>query len=662
MKSIKTKLICYFSMLILVSTSVLGVVSIQRASKSITLEAEKGLKSMTQEAAKITESRIEIQKKTLEMIALRDDIKSMDWKIQQLILKGQVEKTNFLDLAVVDLDGIAYYSDGTTSKLGDRDYIKKALSGQINVSDLLISRVTNQPVMMYAAPIERDNKVVGALIGRRDANALSDITADVGYGNDGYAYMINDKGTIIAHPDKDKVLNQFNPILEVKNNDSLKLLSTVFEKILSEKTGISNYLYEGKNLYASYAPINGTNWTFVITANQKEVLSAVPVLQKIIILMVAIILLISIILAYFLGSSITRPTIEMIRYSEKISNLNISEDIPKVFMERKDETGTLARSMQVITDSLREIIQDISKSSEQVTAASEELTATSQQSATASEEISKTIEEISRGAYEQAQNTEEGSGKADLLGEAIEKDQGYMKDLNDASEKVSQAVQNGLVDIDNLLSITEDSNGAINTIHDVILKTNISADNIGQASTVIASISEQTNLLALNAAIEAARAGEAGRGFSVVAEEIKKLAEQSSSSTKLIDNIVKELQNNARDVVKTVERVSEISKEQTNSVMSSKEKYMLISQCMKEAIIAVEQLNTSGKEMEIMKSEILNTLQSLSSIAEENSAATEQATASIEEQTASMEEIAKASEGLSELAQNLQSIITRFKI
>jgi methyl-accepting chemotaxis protein len=662
MKSIKTRLIFYFSILIFVSTSVLGIVSIQKSGDSIRVEAEKGLKSMTQEAAKITESRIEIQKKTLEMIALRDDIKSMDWKIQQPILKGQVGKTNFLDIAVVDLDGTAHYSDGTISKLGDRDYIKKALSGQINVSDLLISRVTNQPVLMYAAPIERDGKVVGALIGRRDANALSDITSDAGYGKDGYAYMINDKGTVIAHPDKEKVLNQFNPIEEVKNNESLKSVATVFEKILSEKTGLNHYFYEGKNLYASYSPIKGTNWIFVITANEKEVLSAVSVLQKIIIFMVAIILLISIIVTYFMGNSITKPIIEMVKHSEKISNLDITEDVPKVFIVRKDETGALARAMQVITDSLREIIRDISKSSEHVTAAAEELTATSQQSAIASEEISKTVEEISKGAYNQAQNIEEGSSKAVLLGEAIEKDQGYLEGLNEASEKVDQAVEDGLVNIDNLLSITQESNGAINGIHDVVLKTNVSADNIGQASSVIAAIAGQTNLLALNAAIEAARAGEAGRGFTVVAEEIKKLAEQSSSSTKLIDGVVKELQNNAKEAVKTMERVFDISKEQTSSVMNSREKYKLISQCMKDAIVVVEQLNTSGKEMEIMKSEILNTLQSLSAIAEENSAATEQATASIEEQTASMEEIAKASEGLSELAQNLQSIITRFKV
>jgi len=248
------------------------------------------------------------------------------------------------------------------------------------------------------------------------------------------------------------------------------------------------------------------------------------------------------------------------------------------------------------------------------------------------------------------------------LGKSVEKNQEHLGNVNSASNKVRDVVEEGLKEIDNLLRVTEESNEVAKEISEGILKTHESSSKIGQASNVIASIAEQTNLLALNAAIEAARAGEMGRGFSIVAGEIKKLAEQSSKSTKEIDEIVKELQSNAQHAVKTMERVSEITKEQTDSVMKNKDKYILIEEAMESTLEVLEELNASGQEIENMKNVIIDTLQNLSAIAEENSAATEEISASIEEQTAFIEEIANASDRLSDLAQKLQAIIEKFKV
>jgi methyl-accepting chemotaxis protein len=662
MKSIRTKLVIYFSMLILLSSITLGAVSLQRASETATNEAEHSLALLAVDAAKLTQSRLETQKKALEMIAGRADIQGMDWEQQQPILQRQLKKTSFLDIAVVQLDGTAQYSDGSTSQLGDREYVKKAFNGEINVSDLLVSKVTNSVVLMYAAPIEKDGKVVGALIGRGDGNALSEITDDAGYGDGGYAYIINKKGTLVAHPDREKVLNQFNPIEEAKKDESQRSVAMQFEKMLKEKNGVSDYTYQENDLYAGYAPIEGSEWILAIVAEKNEVLSAISSLQKTILLITGIILALSIAVTYVIGSSIAKPIVKSMQHSEKIAHLDITQDVPAELLKYNDEIGALSKSLQMITNSLRAVIKEISNSSEQLAASSEELTATSQQSATAAEEVSKTVEEIARGAADQARNTEEGSSKAILLGKTIEKDLRFMSTLNASANNVKDVVNEGLKDIENLSKITEESNGAAKEIYDVILKTNDSSNRIGQASSVIASIADQTNLLALNAAIEAARAGEAGKGFAVVAEEIRKLAEQSSTSTKAIDGMVTELQSNAQNAVKTMERVSAISSEQTKSVMNNKENYILIEQAMKDAVSAVEQLNASGEEMENMKNEILDTLQNLSAIAEENSAATQQATASMEEQSASMEEIAGASESLSGLAQSLQSMIMKFKI
>ncbi len=662
LKSIRTQLVIYFSILVLLSSLALGYLSLAKASNALTAEAEEALGTLAADSAKLTESRLETQKKTLEMLALREDMQTMDWQVQQPILQRQLPNTNFLDLGVVQLDGSVSYSDGSTNQLGDRDYVQKALKGETNVSDLIISRVTNSLVIMYATPIVNEGKVVGALIGRRDGNALSLIAEDTGYGQNGYGYMVNSQGTVIAHPDREKVFAQFNPIEAVKEDQSLMSTATMIENLLQSGQGVSSYTYNGQDLYAGYAPIQGSDWTFVITASQEEVLSAIPALQKDILVTGVIIFFIAMGFVTLIGNSLAKPIMKVTESAERIARLDVTQDVPEGLLKKANEIGALAKGIQVITASLREFIGDVKESSEKVAAVSVQLTASTQQSAITAEEVSRAVTEIARGASEQAGNTEEGALKAVRLGQAIEKDLELVEALNVASNRVSAVVEEGLQEIDNLTRISQENNGATEEIRQVIFKTNESSQKIEQASNVIASIAEQTNLLALNAAIEAARAGEAGRGFSVVAEEIRKLAEQSSASTKSIDLMVKELQNNSQDAVKNMERVSQISKEQAGSVMTCQDKYRVIAQSMEEAIQAVNELNASEAAMDKIKDDIHSTLQALSAIAEENSAATEEVTASMEEQTASVQEIAASSEGLSELAQSLQTVIMKFKL
>ncbi|SHE41389.1 methyl-accepting chemotaxis sensory transducer with Cache sensor [Tissierella praeacuta DSM 18095] len=662
MKSIKLKLVVYFSILILLSSIIVGSISVVKSGKTISNEAENALIDMALNGAKIVESRIKTEKRVLETIACIQEIQSMDWELQKEELLRQVKGTNFIELAISHLDGSTYSPDGTIIQLGDRPYLKNALSGKTSISDLLVTRGVNQLNLLYATPIKKDGQIVGALSTRADGNILSELIADIGFGETGYSYILNNVGTVVAHPDKELVFEQSNAINLVENDESLKGIAKLTEKIIEEGFGVSSYFINGKKLYAGYAPIQDTNWTFVITADEAEVLNSIPEMKKNIIISIAITLLFGMGITYIMGMFIAKPVIEATRYSEILANYDITQDISQHFISRKDELGHLGKSMQSITDNLRKMINEIRNSSEQVAATSEEMAATIEQSTLSSEEISKTAQEIANSTSEQASSTELGSSKANLLGEIIEKELMYSKNLKSRASEIMDIINNGLKEIENLSRITEESNVASKAIQEVILKTNDSSIKIGQASNVIASIAEQTNLLALNAAIEAARAGEAGKGFAVVAEEIRKLAEQSSASTMSIDEIVNDLQANSKDAVTTIERVSNIANEQTQSVINSRDKYILIYEAMKKADKEIEQLNVSGLEMNSMKDTILDTLQNLSAIAQENSAATEEVTATIEEQVASMEEIANGSEALSELAQELQSIVVKFKI
>jgi methyl-accepting chemotaxis protein len=383
---------------------------------------------------------------------------------------------------------------------------------------------------------------------------------------------------------------------------------------------------------------------------------------KIYITLLIVSIIISIALSMYISKAISTPISLSINHMRKIANYDISQDIPSAFLNRKDEIGGLATMIQEIQNRLRELLRNIEETSEQIASSSEELTATSQQSAHAAKEVVRAIDDMSRGAAEQAESTEEGSEKLSNLGNLIEKERNNMDVLNETSNIVHQLVSEGLTILDKLANKTKKSSDATTNVYESIKKTNESSKKISEASNLIASIAEQTNLLALNAAIEAARAGEHGKGFAVVADEIRQLAEQSTESTKIIDNMVKSLQHDSKKAVDIMESVSEIIKEQMENMNETESKFNEMSEAINKSAKAVEIITESGIQMEQKKNEVLETVQLLSAVAEENAAGTEHSSASMAEQSASIKEIANSSESLSVLSQELQGLISKFQI
>jgi len=661
MKSIKTKLIVYFSILILVIAATLGIIVMQTVKRTIVSDAEGTLELLAEEGRKLVESRVEIQVRMAEMVAAREDIANMDWEIQQPILIREVEKSEFLSMAIVYPDGTTYDYSGIIINLGDRDYVKKAFNGEVGISDISVARGTEELSMMYAVPIKKESEIVGVLVARAGADFLSTVTDDMGYGSVGYAYLINGSGKTIAHPDRERVLEQFNPIEAAAVEEEYRPLAQQFEKILEEQRGVSTYIFGGRNIYCAYAPIENTDWILTITADEGEILYSLPILQKNIILPTLILLVLGIVIAYIIGSSTTKPIISIAKFAEKIADLNVKEDVPKKLLHRKDEIGSLAKTFQFVNDNLREFIIKILGTSQQVASSSEELTAISNQSATSADEVARTIEEIAKSANEQAKDTENGVLKTDELNKIIEEDLKDMEEINTVMERLIILKDDGVENIKSLIDKTKQSDEAIKTIYTSTVETNESAEKISEASKLIENIAEQTNLLALNAAIEAARAGDAGRGFAIVAEEIRKLAEQSTNSVHEINAMLQRLQEKSQNAVDIMQGILTIIKEQVESVQVTESKFHSISGEVEDVKTIVNRSMASAKKMDKQKTELSDIMQSLAAIAEENAASSEEAAASVEEQTASMEEIHNASITLARLAEELQEGITKFK-
>lgn len=373
-------------------------------------------------------------------------------------------------------------------------------------------------------------------------------------------------------------------------------------------------------------------------------------------------LLISVLLTQVIARTVTSPIKVIIKHIGEVADYNLQNNIQEKYTIRDDEIGDLARIVQKIEENLRSLITSIGSTSELVAASSEELTATSQQAADAANEVSKAIDMIAKGATEQADSTSGGAQQLIQLGELIVAEKQEVGVLSQSSSKVNDLVKEGLEVVGSLSKKTQETATASTQVYQSILKTDESSIRISQASGLISEIAEQTNLLALNASIEAARAGEQGRGFSVVADEIRKLAEQSALSIQTIDEMVQNLQKDSKDAVDVMKKVRQIITEQSAQVDLTEGKYVEISTAIQLSAQAVTSIETTSRLMEQKKNQVLETIQSLSSVAQENAAGTEEASAYIEEQTSSMEDIAKSSEDLSEMAQEMNELISKFKM
>ncbi len=665
-KSLSLKMTVYVTLAILFVAIGLGTVSTLYASRTVRMEAESALQTMTEQGAREVDIRLAANKDVLYEVARDSRVNGMVFGQQRAALKESVERLGYLDMAVVSKTGESRYvlSDDVAS-LGDRDYVQKALAGEANVSDVLISRVINDAVLMYASPIERDGEVVGALIARRDGNALNDVIKSLGYGENGYAYVVNKKGTTVAHPNRDYVMDQFNVLTAGGEDVRFESLSTMVETAIANGHGVGDYTFDGKALYSAYAEIPGTDWVLITVADRDEVLSSVGDMRNFLVVLTVLFLAVGIVWAFLLGRSVSAPIKALSQSIMKVADYDLSVDTQREddrYLARADEVGVIARSVHAMRENLSVLVKTILEDSESVAASSEQLTATSEQSAASANEVAKTIEEIANGATDQAQETTEGAQQIDALGTLIEEDKALVVQLEASATRVDALKIEGFTALETLESKTRENNEASLAVDAIIQDTNANAEKIYTASEMIQNIADQTNLLALNAAIEAARAGDAGRGFAVVAEEIRKLAEQSNAFASEISTVIAALSGKTHDAVETMRHSRTLTKAQIESLELTRKQFVGISEAIEIMQNVVEALKTSSTVMDEKRGHIIGVIENLSAISEENAAGTEQASASVEQQTASVAQIAEASEALSRLAMEMQKSMSQFKL
>ncbi|RDW15018.1 methyl-accepting chemotaxis protein [Oceanobacillus chungangensis] len=377
-------------------------------------------------------------------------------------------------------------------------------------------------------------------------------------------------------------------------------------------------------------------------------------------LIMAITIIVVIIVSMKFSKSISNPIKQIAEFMLELSKGNLKTKIN--VNKRNDEIGKLLADMKLMQDNLHNTISNVAAASSDVASQSEELTQSANEVTTGSQQISLTMEEIAAGTEKQADATSE-------ISSAMESFSIKIQDTNEEGAKVQKSSIEVLELTNHGKQLMESSNQQMIEIDKIVQESvvkmdalNAESQKISQLVSIIEEVANQTNLLALNAAIEAARAGEHGKGFAVVADEVRKLAEQVSVSISDITQIVCSIQSESQAVAESLKAGYAEVKLGTTKIKTTAETLNKINYSTTEMVDYITIITGNLSEIATGSQEMNVAIQEIAAITEESGAGIEETSATAQQSSSSMEEVAGNSVELANLAEKLNELVRRFKI